>query len=151
MSCVGLSRVTVATAADKASRDSPITRCTAGHSDYVGTSTKSEEHMTYMRSTFTVALLLGMLGPGGVQVQAENPMSDKEATPAMKERLLEKTVKGDVLRIDGEQLVVRDSDGKEVRLHMDHTTKMDKVVPGDKIKAYFTEKGHVTTLQRLER
>jgi hypothetical protein len=34
---------------------------------------------------------------------------------------------------------------------MDRTTKMDKVVPGDKVKAYYNDKGHVTTLQRLER
>jgi hypothetical protein len=97
-------------------------------------------------------LLLGVLSLAGIPLAiADDPMSEKEAKPAMKERLTEKTVKGDVLKIEGEQLVVRDSDGKEVRLHMDRTTKMDKVVPGDKVKAYYTEKGHVTTLQRLER
>jgi hypothetical protein len=102
-------------------------------------------------------LALGFLLLGGVFVAgislgiAADPMSEKEAKPAMKERLTEKTVKGDVLKLDGEQLVVRDSDGKEVRLHVDRTTKMDKVMPGDKVKAYYTEQGHVTTLQRLER
>jgi hypothetical protein len=96
--------------------------------------------------------IFGLYGAfGAPSAQAIDPMSDKEAKPAMKERLMEKTVKGDVSRIDGEQLIVRDSDGKEVRLHMDHTTKMDKVVPGDKVKAYYTDQGHVTTLQRLER
>jgi hypothetical protein len=99
-------------------------------------------------------VLLGLAYAAGMSVPLANagsPMSDKEAKPAMKERLMEKSVKGDLLRIDDEQLVVRDTDGKEVKLHVDHSTKMDKVVPGDRIKAYVTDQGHVTTLQRLER
>jgi hypothetical protein len=82
---------------------------------------------------------------------AGDPMSDKEAKPTLKERIKEDTVKGDLLRIEGEYYVIRDSDGKEVRLHVDHSTKLDKVMPGDKVKGYITEKGHATTLQRLER
>jgi hypothetical protein len=27
---------------------------------------------------------------------------------------------------------------------------MDKVMPGDKVKAYYADQGHVTSLQRLE-
>lgn len=101
-----------------------------------------------------LALVLGLAFTAGMALPialAGDPMADKEAKPAMKERLMEKAVKGDLLRVDGEQYIVRDSDGKEVRLHVDQTTKMDKVIPGDKVKAYITDQGHVTTLQRLER
>ena len=41
-------------------------------------------------------------------------------------------------------------DGKEVKIHVDKSTKMDKVVVGDMVKAYITDKGHTTTLQRAD-
>jgi hypothetical protein len=37
-----------------------------------------------------------------------------------------------------------------VRLHVDPTTKLDKVVQGDRVKAYITGDGHTTTLQHDE-
>jgi len=37
-----------------------------------------------------------------------------------------------------------------VRLHVDGSTKLDKVIPGDRVKAYITDSGHTTTLQRDE-
>ena len=36
-------------------------------------------------------------------------------------------------------------------MHVDKSTKLDKVVEGDKVKAYVTEEGHTTTLQRQEK
>jgi hypothetical protein len=68
----------------------------------------------------------------------------------LKERLTEDTVKGTLMRTDGEYYWVRDTEGKEVKLHVDPTTKMDKVVQGDRVKAYITGDGHTTTLQRDE-
>ena len=55
------------------------------------------------------------------------------------------------MKIDGEQYVVRDNGGKLIRMHVDKSTKLDKVVEGDKVKAYVTEEGHTTTLQRQEK
>lgn len=74
----------------------------------------------------------------------------KEATPTVGERLTKDTVKGSLMRVDGEYYWVKDTDGKEVRLHVDASTKLDKVVKGAKVKAYITESGHTTTLQRAE-
>ena len=82
---------------------------------------------------------------------AEDPMSKKEATPDLKERLTKDAVKGTLMKMDGEYYWIKDEDGKEVRVHVDTSTKMDKVVKGDRVKAYITDKGHVTTLQRLEK
>ena len=56
-----------------------------------------------------------------------------------------------LMKIDGEQYVVRGNDGKLIRMHVDKSTKLDKVVEGDKVKAYMTEEGHTTTLQRQEK
>ena len=82
---------------------------------------------------------------------ADDPMSQKEAKPDLKERLMKDAVKGTLMQINGEHYVIKDEDGKEVRVHVDTSTKMDKVVKGDRVKAYITEKGHATTLQRLEK
>ena len=102
-----------------------------------------------MKLTISV-LTVVLFGCGAGIVGAANPMEGKEATPTLKERLTKDTAKGTLMRMDGENYWVRDTDGKEVRLHVDASTKLDKVVPGDRVKAYITENGHTTTLQRDE-
>jgi len=82
---------------------------------------------------------------------ADDPMSNKEASPTLKERIMKDAVKGELVNATGEHYVIREDGGKEVRVHVDNSTKMDKVMKGDRVKAYITEKGHATTLQRLEK
>ncbi len=82
---------------------------------------------------------------------AADPMSDKEAKPSMGERLTKDAVKGILMSIDGEYYTIKDNDGKNHRVHVDKSTKLDKVMEGDKVKAYITNEGHVTTLQRQEK
>ena len=51
-----------------------------------------------------------------------------------------KTVKGDLMKVDGEFLVVKDMAGKEIRLHADKTTVLDGAIEaGDKIEVQATE------------
>jgi hypothetical protein len=88
------------------------------------------------------------MGPAFV-VQAANPMADKEASPTIKERLTKDTIKGILVRIEGEFYYIKDEDGKERKIHVDISTKMDKVITGDMVKAYVTDQGHTTTLQRV--
>lgn len=82
--------------------------------------------------------------------QAANPMGDKEATPSIGERITKDTVKGTLMKMDGEYYTIKDNDGKETKIHVDKSTKMDKVMVGDHVKAYITDKGHTTTLQRAD-
>ena len=77
-------------------------------------------------------------------------MSDIEAKPTIGERLTKDTVKGTLMTMQGEYYSIKDTDGKEVRVHVDKSTKLDKVLVGDKVKAYITDKGHTTTLLRDE-
>lgn len=105
--------------------------------------------MSRTMSMFAVAAVL-VAGAVGT-VQAADPMANKEASPSMKERIMEDAVKGTVLKVDGNTIRIRDEDGKEVKLHIDSSTKMDKVMSGDRVKAYHTEQGHVTTLERMEK
>lgn len=99
----------------------------------------------------TVSILtVVVLGFGAGIVEAADPMSEKEAKPTLGERLTKDAVKGTLMKMEGEYYWIKDTDGKETKVHVDTSTKLDKVVTGDKVKAYITDKGHVTTLQRSE-
>lgn len=100
-----------------------------------------------MNLTISV-LTVVMLGFGAGIAGAADSMSDIEAKPTFGERISKDTVKGTLLSVDGEYYWVKDTDGKEIRLHVDASTKLDRVVKGDRVKAYITDKGHTTTLQR---
>jgi hypothetical protein len=82
----------------------------------------------------STVLTVGLLGAGRA-VQAANPMSEKEASPTLKERLTKDTIKGTLMRTEGEYYHIKD-DGKEQKIHVDKSTKLDKVPPGDMVKAY---------------
>jgi hypothetical protein len=61
------------------------------------------------------------------------------------------TVKGDLLKIDGEYYVVKDTAGKEVRLHVDKTSQLDGTFKaGDKIEAQATEKNHAGSIKHVQ-
>ena len=100
----------------------------------------------FTMSMFTIAAL----GLGAGIATAADPMSDKEAMPTIGERLTKDTVKGTLMSMQGEYYSIKDADGRETRVHVDKSTKLDKVVVGDKVKAYITDRGHTTTLQRDE-
>ena len=89
-----------------------------------------------------IATVMVIVGLSGTTIQAADPMKDKEATPSIGERLTKDAVKGTLMKMDGEYYVIKNDD---------KSTKLDKVVVGDKVKAYVTEQGHVTTLQRQEK
>ena len=58
------------------------------------------------------------------------------------------SITGDLLKIDGEFYVVKDAAGKEVRLHVDKSTKLEgSIKAGDKIEAQATEKGHALSVK----
>ena len=98
-----------------------------------------------------IATVMVIVGLSGTTIQAADPMKDKEATPSIGERLTKDAVKGTLMKMDGEYYVIKNDDGEQVKVHVDKSTKLDKVVVGDKVKAYVTEQGHVTTLQRQEK
>jgi hypothetical protein len=61
------------------------------------------------------------------------------------------TVKGDLLKIDGEFFVVKDTAGKEVRLHVDKTSQLDGTFKaGDKIEAQATDKNHAGSIKHVQ-
>ena len=103
-----------------------------------------------MKKLMFLMLTIIALGFGVGIVGAADPMSDKEAKPTMGERLTKDTVKGTLMSMQGEYYSIKDTDGRETKVHVDKSTKLDKVMVGDKVKAYITDKGHTTTLLRDE-
>ena len=103
-----------------------------------------------MKKLMFLMLTIVALGFGVGIVGAADPMSDKEAKPTIGERLTKDTVKGTLMSMQGEYYSIKDTDGRETKVHVDKSTKLDKVMVGDKIKAYITDKGHTTTLLRDE-
>ena len=89
---------------------------------------------------------------GLVTGSAADPVPEKEAKPSLGERITEGTIQGTLMKIEGEYYWVKDNVGRDIRLRVDQSTKLDKVAVGDKIKAYiyFTDEFHITTLQRVD-
>ncbi|MGE0644478.1 MAG: hypothetical protein AB7P24_12490 [Nitrospira sp.] len=101
-----------------------------------------------MKSGLVAMLMMGVLGAGMGVADANDAMAGKEASPTIKERLTKDTIKGTLMNIEGEYYAIKDDDGKVHRIHVDKSTKLDKVMAGDMVKAYVTDQGHTTTLQR---
>jgi hypothetical protein len=98
-----------------------------------------------------IFIVLAALGLSAGSALAADPPGGMKEKEAQSERLTKEGLKGTLATIDGEYYVIQDSDGQMHRLHVDKSTKMDKVAVGDKVKAFVTKEGHVTTLQRQEK
>jgi hypothetical protein len=58
-----------------------------------------------------------------------------------------KTIKGEVLRVEGNDCFIKGQDGKEVRLHIDVTTiKGRNIEPGERIEAQVDDRNHVIAI-----
>ncbi|UVT20038.1 MAG: hypothetical protein H8K03_20040 [Nitrospira sp.] len=101
-----------------------------------------------MRTMILSIITIGLLNSGITVMYAANSLTEKEASPTSKERLTKGTIKGTLLAIAGEYYYIADEDGIGIKIHIDKSTKLDHVRPGDMIKAYVTEEGHTRTLQR---
>ena len=65
----------------------------------------------------------------------------------------QRMVKGDLLKIDGDFYVVKDGAGlgKEIRLHVDQNTKLDRAFKeGDKVEAQATETDHALSIKHAQ-
>jgi hypothetical protein len=64
------------------------------------------------------------------------------------------TIKGEILHMNGANLLVKRSDGKEVILHVDLSTQMSEHVgPGDRIEANVNQvedESHAVSIRRAE-
>lgn len=108
-----------------------------------------------MEVRFLSMLVSGLLGSGLGSAYSADPMAQKETHPTINEHLMHDPItgtltrkEGTLVRKEGEYYYIMDNDGMIQRIHVDKRTKLDKVVTGDLVKAYVTDQGLTTTLQR---
>ena len=81
---------------------------------------------------------------GGQEV-GEKQMSDEMKSDQTKDG---KMIKGEVLRVEGDNYFVKGQDGKEVRLHTDQTTeKIGSFKRGDRIEAKVNDEHHALSIR----
>jgi hypothetical protein len=80
---------------------------------------------------------------------AKNASERRAASPTMGERISNESVKGRVNDIGTRYVSIRNDDGESRRVRVDDKTKMDQLVVGDQVKAYVTEDGYASTIQRV--
>lgn len=80
---------------------------------------------------------------------AKNASERRAASPTMSERISKESVKGKVNDIGSTYVSIRSDDGESRRVRVDDQTKMDQVVVGDQVKAYVSEDGYASTIQRV--
>lgn len=95
-------------------------------------------------------LAVGLLGTGLGMTYAADPMAEKEASPTIKERLTKDTIKGTLMNIVGEYYYIKDDDGKQHKIHVDKSTKLDVVKSGDLVKAYVTDQGRLDNYEESD-
>ena len=79
----------------------------------------------------------------GGQEAGEKQMNGAEGDLAIGD----KTIKGEVLGVEGDNIVVKGKDGNEVRLHTDETTQKAKnIVPGQDIEAKVNDQNHALSI-----
>jgi hypothetical protein len=81
----------------------------------------------------------------GGEKQLHDPMKDRMSKGG-------RTIRGEVLRVEGGNYFIKDGDGKEVRLHTDKTTEILRTIQkGDQIEAKVTDQNHTQKLDLLDR
>ncbi|HEY3198029.1 MAG TPA: hypothetical protein VGJ57_08445 [Nitrospirales bacterium] len=87
--------------------------------------------------------------PGSTEMGAPGSTGGAAAAAEKaKEGANARTIKGEVLKIDGENYVVKDAAGKEVKLHVSSETKKEgDLKVGDKIEAQADASGHAISIK----
>jgi hypothetical protein len=94
--------------------------------------------------TLGVFLILG----AWAYADTAKPGSSAGAAGAAQEMGAAKMVKGEVLRIEGENYFVKDEAGKEVKLHVNAQTKKEgDIKVGAKVEAQADATGHATSIK----
>ncbi len=102
--------------------------------------------MTKVAGFVAASFLMGLaiVGPA-VSADPQPASSPKPALPAATVQ----SFKGQIVTIEGEQYIVKDATGKEVRLHVNQETVLQAGLRvGDKVDAEVSANGHAITLLR---
>src|SRR5262245_1782729 len=80
---------------------------------------------------------------------AQNASEKRAASPTMSERIKQDSVTGRVNDLGASHVSIKDDGGETTRVRVDDRTKMDQVAIGDQVKAFITDDGYASTIQRV--
>ncbi len=80
---------------------------------------------------------------------SKNASERRAASPTMSERISKESVKGRVNELGKNYVSIRNDNGESRRVRVDDHTKMDQVALGDQVKAYVSDDGYASTIQRV--
>ena len=80
---------------------------------------------------------------------AKNASERRAASPTMSERISKESVKGRVNDLGKNYVSIRNDNGESRRVRVDDHTRMDQVAVGDQVKAYVSDDGYASTIQRV--
>jgi Cu/Ag efflux protein CusF len=96
-----------------------------------------------------IAIMIAVIGLNLAMVGCAQNASEKRAvSPTMAERLKQDSVSGRVNDIGARHVSIRDNAGETRRVRVDDQTNMDQVVIGDHVKAFVSDDGYASTIQR---
>ena len=81
---------------------------------------------------------------------AQNASEKRAASPTLAERFSRDAVIGRVNGIGTKHVSIRDDSGETTRVRVDDHTQMDQVIIGDQVKAYVSDDGYASTIQRVK-
>ena len=80
---------------------------------------------------------------------SQNASEKRAASPTMAERFKQDSVTGRVNDIGARHVSIKDDAGETRRVRVDDKTKMDQVAIGDQVKAFVSDDGYASTIQRV--
>ena len=97
-----------------------------------------------------IAVMIVVLGMNlSVVGCAQNASEKRAVSPTMAERIKQDSVTGRVNDIGAKHVSIKDDAGETRRVRVDDQTKMDKVAIGDHVKAFVSDDGYASTIQRI--
>ncbi|MBX3324952.1 MAG: hypothetical protein U0223_00435 [Nitrospira sp.] len=111
------------------------------------------KHRPLIPVTWVLCLMATTLGFGGLS-QAQNAPSPsdnmKPFSVTDQTGFKDGRVRGEVVRLDGNTVVIKTKEGKEVRLHQDDTTKVvGAIKQGELVEADADEKQHILAMKQF--
>jgi len=106
--------------------------------------------------TFGTATYAAEPEPQAGKPRQDNVPAGESPAPDPQQIMKARSIQGELVKIDGAFYVIKDSSGKEIRLHVDkNTTKLDRdrakmdreFKVGDKIEARMNPDGHASSIQ----
>ena len=96
--------------------------------------------------------LISVVGCNLTTLACSQSATDKRAAkPNFSERVTRDAVTGDVKDVGRNYVSIRQDNGETFKVRVNDNTKMDPVTEGDHVKAFVTDDGYASTIQRTPR